>query len=119
MTMPAAPSGGGSGSGSSDPSYLYVGSSSGEANSSTSNGGTYLILKNGTNFSRRNISGSGTVTVSSDSSGNITINGVDTNTHNTAYLYVGTSSGEANGSTSNGDTYLILKDGTNFSRRKI
>ncbi len=55
--------------------YLYVGTSSGTSNSSTSNGSTYLILSDGGTYTRRKISGSGTVSVSSDSSGNITING--------------------------------------------
>lgn len=42
------------------------------------------------------------------------------NTHNTAYLYAGTSSGSANAETTNGNTYLILVDGGGVTtRRKI
>ena len=42
------------------------------------------------------------------------------NTHNTAYLYAGTSSGTANATTTNGNTYLILVDGGSATtRRKI
>ena len=99
--------------------YLYVGGSSGTSNASTSNGSTYLILNDGGTYSRRKIAGSGSVSVSSDSSGNITINGTDTNTHNTASLYVGGSSGTSNASTSNGSTYLILNDGGTYTRKKI
>ena len=44
----------------------------------------------------------------------------DENTHNTAYLYAGTSSGTANAETTNGNTYLILVDGGSATtRRKI
>lgn len=38
---------------------------------------------------------------------------------NTAALFAGTSSGTGNVATTNGNTYLILQDGTNYSRRKI
>ena len=56
--------------------YLYAGASNGSANAQTSNGNTYLILVDGgTATTRRKISGSGTVSVASDSSGNITITG--------------------------------------------
>ena len=55
--------------------YLYVGTSSGTSNSSTANGYTYLILSDGGSYTRRKITGTGSVTVTSDSSGNITIDG--------------------------------------------
>ena len=56
--------------------YLYAGASNGSANAQTSNGNTYLILVDGsTATTRRKISGSGTVSVASDASGNITITG--------------------------------------------
>lgn len=44
-------------------------------------------------------------------------NAVFTDTHNTAYLYAGASNGSANASTTNGNTYLIAKDGSSVSSR--
>ena len=38
---------------------------------------------------------------------------------NTAALFTGTSSDTGNAATTNGNTYLILQDGNNYSRRKI
>lgn len=38
---------------------------------------------------------------------------------NTAALFAGASSGTSNAATTNGNTYLILQDGANYSRRKI
>ena len=56
-------------------SHLYVGTSSGSSNATTYNGGTYLmILDNTTVRDRRLIKGTGGTKVTSDSSGNITIN---------------------------------------------
>ena len=56
--------------------YLYAGASNGTANAATTNGNTYLILMDGGNATtRRKVSGSGTVSVASDASGNITITG--------------------------------------------
>lgn len=54
---------------------LYTGKSTGVSNATTLNGGTYLKLtENGTVKSSKLIKGTGTTTVTSDSSGNITIN---------------------------------------------
>lgn len=56
--------------------YLYTGASNGSANAATTNDNTYLILKDGNSVtSRRKISGSGTVSVTSDANGNISIAG--------------------------------------------
>ena len=56
--------------------YLYAGASNGTANAATTNGNTYLILMDGgTATTRRKIAGSGTVTVASNASGDITITG--------------------------------------------
>lgn len=66
------------------------------------------------------IKGGGSTTVKSSADGKIiNITSTDTNTHNTAYLYVGTSSGSANAETTNGNTYLILKDGSSVSSRNL
>ena len=55
--------------------HLYAGTSSGTANASTTNGNTYLILTDdSTARNRIKIAGSGGTTVTSDASGNITIN---------------------------------------------
>ena len=63
--------------------YNYVGAADSASNAATSNGGTYLKLyENGTKRSQFKISGSGATTVTSDSSGNITISSTDNNTHN-------------------------------------
>lgn len=60
-------------------SHLYVGAASGNANAATLNGATYLmVLDNSTVRDRRLIKGTGSVTVTSDANGNITINGVNT-----------------------------------------
>ena len=97
--------------------YLYVGTSSGTSNASTSNGSTYLILNDGGTYSRRKITGSGSVSVSSDSSGNITITGTDT--HNTASLFTGLSNSTSSTNASNSQVYLTLKDGSSYSRQHI
>ena len=56
--------------------YLYAGASNGTANAATTNGNTYLILMDGGSATtRRKISGTQNVSVTSDSSGNITITG--------------------------------------------
>ena len=69
MTMPANPN-------THNTAYLYAGKSDGTANAATTNGNTYLILMDGGSATtRRKISGSGTVSVASDASGNITITG--------------------------------------------
>lgn len=78
-----------------------------------SNNNPFLNLVQNNNMVKAShqIKGSGTVTVSSDTSGNLTINGKDTNTHDTAYSYV-TSSATSNintAVTSNG-VYLNLTD---------
>ena len=60
------------------------------------------------------------ITLTDDTSARtITIAATDTNTHNTAYLYAGASNGTANAATTNGNTYLILVDGSSTTRRKI
>ena len=56
-------------------SALYVGASNGTGNSAQStNGNVYLIFAEGSSYSRYKISGSGRASVTSDASGNITIN---------------------------------------------
>ena len=61
--------------------YLYVGKSGSTGNSTTSNGSTYFkLFEQGTSRSQFSITGSGATTVSSDSSGNITINSTNTTT---------------------------------------
>lgn len=58
--------------------YLYAGASSGSVNAATTNGNTYLILMDGGSATtRRKISGSTNVSVTSDANGNITITGPD------------------------------------------
>ena len=58
--------------------YLYVGTSSGNANAATTNGSTYFILVDGGSVtSRRKISGTQNVSVSSNSSGEVLITGPD------------------------------------------
>lgn len=65
-----------------EPTYLYVGTSSGSSNAQTSNDATYLILVDDeTVTSRRKISGTSNVSVSSDANGNITITGPDLSTY--------------------------------------
>ena len=94
--------------------HLYAGTNTGSANAATTNGNTYLmVLDNDTVRDRRLIKGSGSVSVSSDASGNITINGTDTNTdtHYTTHLYAGTG-GAANAASSNGNTCLTIADDT-------
>lgn len=62
-------------------SHLYAGTATGNVNAVTINGATYLILcDNSTVRNRVKLTGSGSVTVGSDASGNITISGTDTNT---------------------------------------
>lgn len=59
--------------------YLYAGASNGSANAETTNNNTYLILKDGSSVSNRvKVTGSGSVTVVSNSSGTITISGTNT-----------------------------------------
>lgn len=56
-------------------SALYVGASNGTSTSAQStNGNVYLIFAEGSSYSRYKISGSGRASVTSDASGNITIN---------------------------------------------
>ena len=58
----------------------YVGAINAQSNAATSNGSTYLkIFDDSTRRSQHKITGAGTVTVTSDASGNITITGTDTN----------------------------------------
>lgn len=52
---------------------LFAGTSSSNANAATTNGNTYLILQDGTNYSRRKISGADLTKVTSDANGNISI----------------------------------------------
>lgn len=55
-------------------SHLYAGTSTGNVNAATANGATYLIIcDNSTARDRRLIKGAGTVSVTSDANGNITI----------------------------------------------
>ena len=59
--------------------YLYAGASNGSANTATTNGNTYLIIKDGSSVSTRNkITGTGATSVSSDANGVITINSTNT-----------------------------------------
>ena len=59
--------------------YLYAGASNGSANAATTNGNTYLIIKDGSSVSTRNkITGTGATSVSSDANGVITINSTNT-----------------------------------------
>ena len=93
--------------------YNYIGAANTAANAATTNGNTYLKLyENGNKRSQFKINGTGITTVSSDANGNITINSPDTNTHYITKLYATTSSGTANASTANGNTYLRLFDDT-------
>jgi ribosome-associated protein YbcJ (S4-like RNA binding protein) len=65
--------------------YLYATGASGKANAATSNGNTYLrIFDNTTARSSINVKGTGSVSVSSDANGVITIAGTDTDTTYTA-----------------------------------
>ena len=60
---------------------LYIGASGAKSNAATTNGNTYLKLyDDSTSRASFKISGSGTVSVDSDPSGNITITGANTNT---------------------------------------
>lgn len=60
-------------------SHLYAGASNGNANAATTNGNTCLIIcDNSTVRNRLLIKGAGSVTVTSDANGNITITGVNT-----------------------------------------
>lgn len=73
-------------------SHLYAGASNGNTNAATTNGNTYLIIcDNTTARDRRLIKGTGATTVTSDSSGNITINSTDNNTTYSANNGVGLS----------------------------
>jgi len=70
--------------------YIYAGASNGSANATTTNGNTYLIIKDGSSVSSRVKLGSGKgISVTSDASGNVTIQ--HTHTDITAST-VGTSS---------------------------
>ena len=61
---------------------LVAGAKSGVANAATSNGNTYINVKDNSTFrSGVNIKGSGATTVTSDANGVITINSTDTNTN--------------------------------------
>jgi hypothetical protein len=58
----------------------YVGAINAKSNAATSNDSTYLkLFDDNTLRSQHKITGAGTVTVTSDASGNITITGTDTN----------------------------------------
>lgn len=61
--------------------YNYIGEKDKASNGATTNGNTYLKLyESGSKRSQFNIKGTGATTVTSDTSGNITINSTDTNT---------------------------------------
>lgn len=62
----------------------YVGAANVKSNAATTNGNTYLkVYDDNTKRAEFKIKGSGATTVTSDASGNITINSTDTNTHQT------------------------------------
>lgn len=91
--------------------YNYVGAADSASNAATSNGSTYLKLyENGTKRSQFKVSGTGATTVSSDSSGNITISSSNTDTHWTTGLYVGATGVKSNAATTNGSTFIKLYD---------
>ena len=93
---------------------LYVGATNTKSNATTSNGNTYIKLyDDSTKRAEFNIKGTGTATVTSDASGNITINASNTNTHYTTSLWAGANNDtKSNAETSNGNTYLKLFDDT-------
>lgn len=77
------------------------------ANGATTSNGVYLHhFEDSTRTSVHKISGSGAAKVTSDASGNITINA----TNSTTGLYVGATDTKSNAATSNGGTYLKLYD---------
>ena len=91
--------------------HLYVGTSTGSANATTSNGSTHLIVTDDSTVRNRiKITGSGATTVSSDNKGNITIKSTDTNT---TYSLSGLGGiGTVNGSGSGGLNLSASKSGT-------
>lgn len=64
------------------------------------------ITRNGTTFTATKRDGT-----------TFTFDQQDSNSHNTAYIYAGASNGSANAATTNGNTYLIIKDGSSVSSR--
>ena len=97
--------------------HLYVGTSNGSANAATSNGSTYLmVLDNSTVRDRRKISGTQNVSVSSDSSGNITITGPDLSPYLTVHnSYNVSTTGNGNAVTAvslSGTTFTVTKGST-------
>lgn len=97
-------------------SYLYAGAQNASSNSAVSSG-PYLTLREN-NIARSSIRfvGSGATSVSSNSSGTITISSTDTNTHYTANLYVGNSGASSNAAVSN--PYIVLRE-NNSARNSI
>ncbi len=83
-------------------SRLYIGATNVASNAATSNGNTYIKLANsGSIVDNLKVYGSGSVTVSSDTNGNLLITGVDNNTWRniTAYLLTNNTSSEILSST--------------------
>lgn len=107
---------------------LKVGASStATANAAANNGSVHMnVLDNTTVRDSHKISGSGSVSVTSDSSGNITITGTDNDTKNTAgstdssskLFLVGAPSQGANPQTYSQDTAYIGTDGHLYSDSK-
>lgn len=94
-------------------SHLYAGASNGKANAATTNGNTYLIICDDTTArDRRLIKGTGATTVTSDSSGNITINSTDNNT-----TYAAGTGLSLSGTTFNVSTVPIANGGTGATSR--
>lgn len=91
---------------------LYVGATNTKSNAATSNGNTCIKLyDDNTKRAEFKIKGTGTATVESDASGNITINASNTNTHYTTSLWAGANNDtKSNAETANGSTYLKLFD---------
>ena len=85
--------------------HLYAGKSDGNTNAATTNGNTYLmVLDNTTVRDRRKISGSGAASVTSDASGNITIDSP------VALTNVSFANGTITFTKSDGDTIPITTD---------
>lgn len=98
---------------------IYVGESATASNSTTTNTNTYITVASNSSVATSNgsikIQGDGDVSVTSDNAGTITVSCNDT--HNTAYIYAGASNGSANATTTDGNTHIILKDGSSVSSR--
>ena len=95
---------------------LVAAGSSGASNASTTNGNTYInILGDGTYKSGIKITGSTNVSVTSNSSGVITITGPSLSSYLTSHQSLGLvaagSSGTSNATTTNGNTYINLLGG--------